>query len=99
MRTNWPNINKMTVTSIAMRESVVEKPSETSEPDRLYAELVEDGSCSSDDDEEFYTLTFHFDEVIAAIDNLRCLRFNVDVGQSAGISRWITDQLTCKQSQ
>ena len=100
MRTNWPNVNNITVTAIAMRESVVEKPSEPSELDRPHAQFVEDGSCSSaDDEEDVYMLPIHFDDVIAAVDELRYLRFDEDVGQRAGIRRWITDQLTSKQSQ
>ena len=87
----------MPVTNIATEKSGLEKTFGFSEPSRRYAELLEGGSSSPDTDEDRSMLMVHFDDVVAAIDDL--CNLGIEVGQSAQISRWITGQMTCKQSQ
>ena len=86
MRTSWPNINKVVVTSIANAENGLKDPSETLRLHQDDAELVEGANCFSNDDASSLEsrpvvtgilndvdesmLALHFEDVIEAIDQL-----------------------------
>ena len=86
MRTSWPNVNEMVVTSTAYAENGLNDPSETSRLHQDDAELVEGATCFSNDDASSLEscpvvtgilddvdesmLALHFEDVIEAIDQL-----------------------------